>query len=249
VIPHNQSPYFLQRRSIGVSRQQIPIQAYFLEPRPAYQQPLPAKINPSSTLPTVDMLFFGAFHGDEPESTALLFRLIDFLVQHPEQLVNKPILIVPIVNPDGLLANTRKNACGVDINRNFNTQNWLANHPEDHYYGGLAPLSEPETHAVVNIIHATQPRKIITVHTPYRLVNYDGPAPQTQAWAEAFGQLCNYPVEASIGYPTPGSFGNWAGVEQHIPVLTLELPEAEPLATTWVTMKTALLDSIARTVA
>jgi murein peptide amidase A len=235
---------FLQRRSIGRSRQGIPIQAYFFEPRETHQTALPTE--GFKGLPATDTLFFGAFHGDEPESATLMFRLIDALVQTPSLLAEKPVVIVPILNPDGLLANTRKNASGVDINRNFKTENWESNHPEDHYYAGLAPLSEPETHAVVNLIEACNPQKIITVHTPYRLVNYDGPNPQTQAWAEDFGKLCAYPVEASIGYPTPGSFGNWAGVERGIPVITLELPESEPLIVTWEATKMALFDSIKR---
>jgi murein peptide amidase A len=239
------NPYFLQRRTIGHSRQQIPIQAYFLEPRATHQKPLPK--SGFEPFPKIDTLFFGAFHGDEPESATLLFRLIDALAQEPTLLAKKPVVIVPIVNPDGLLANTRKNASGVDINRNFRTTNWESNHPEDHYYAGLAPLSEPETHAVVNLIEACKPQKIITVHTPYRLVNYDGPNPQTQAWAEDFGRFCNYPVEASIGYPTPGSFGSWAGLQLGIPVITLELPEGEPHAVTWESTQNALFDSISRT--
>jgi protein MpaA len=237
-------PYLLQRRSIGSSRQGIPIQAYFFEARESHQTPLPTE--GFEALPELDTLFFGAFHGDEPESATLMFRLIDALVQDPALLAEKSVAIVPITNPDGLLAGTRKNACGVDINRNFKTGNWESNHPEDPYYAGLAPLSEPETHAVVNLIEACRPKKIVSVHTPYRLVNYDGPNPQTQAWAAAFGRLCGYPVEASIGYPTPGSFGSWAGLQLGIPVITLELPEGEPLATTWHATQLALFDSIAR---
>ena len=28
-----------------------------------------------------------------------------------------------------------------------------------------------------------------------------------------------------MGYPTPGSFGTWAGIEKEIPTITLELDE------------------------
>ena len=35
----------------------------------------------------------------------------------------------------------------------------------------------------------------------------------------------NYPIEESIGYPTPGSFGTWAGIENGILTITLELDE------------------------
>ena len=39
----------------------------------------------------------------------------------------------------------------------------------------------------------------------------------------------DYPVEASIGYPTPGSFGTYAGIERQIPTITLELDETCPV--------------------
>lgn len=43
--------------------------------------------------------------------------------------------------------------------------------------------------------------------------------------ANAISKIIGYPVEESIGYPTPGSFGTWAGVEKGIPTITLELDE------------------------
>ena len=38
-----------------------------------------------------------------------------------------------------------------------------------------------------------------------------------------------YPIEESIGYPTPGSFGTWAGIEREILTITLELDESIPV--------------------
>ena len=38
-------------------------------------------------------------------------------------------------------------------------------------------------------------------------------------------EIIYYPVEASIGYPTPGSFGTYCGIEKNIPTITLELDE------------------------
>ena len=53
-------------------------------------------------------------------------------------------------------------------------------------------------------------------------MNYDGNAKQI---AEKISNIIGYPVEKSIGYPTPGSFGTWAGIEKNIPTITLELDE------------------------
>lgn len=65
------------------------------------------------------------------------------------------------------------------------------------------------------------------MHAPYKVVNYDGPA---EKFAKSISKIIGYPVEASIGYPTPGSFGTYCGVERNIPTITLELDEEIPIA-------------------
>ena len=66
--------------------------------------------------------------------------------------------------------------------------------------------------------------RIIALHTingKRQCNNYDGPA---RAIATAMHRRNGYPVVKSIGYPTPGSLGTWAGHERKIPIVTLELP-------------------------
>ncbi len=148
-------------------------------------------------------------------------------------LESKGVVAIPCVNPDGLALNTRQNANGVDLNRNFPTANWgqatdvaekALGHP---YYGGPRAGSESETQWLMTILETYQHKAILSVHTPYRVVNWDGP-PQAQSLAEAVGAITGYPVTHDIGYPTPGSFGTYVGVERGIPVITLELPEELP---------------------
>jgi len=186
----------------------------------------------------VNTLFFGAFHGDEGISTELLNRLID--AWEKEQWTHKaidfaqhPVLIVPILNPDGLQTETRVNANQVDLNRNYPTDEiapWEELNQNSIYYSGKTPASEPETRLVIDLLERYKPRKIVTVHSPYKVVNFDGPA---EALANAIGQACGYPVVADIGYPTPGSFGTYAGKIRNIPVITLELPEDESIDQVW----------------
>ena len=140
------------------------------------------------------------------------------------------LLFIPCLNPDGMSANTRVNANNVDLNRNFPTQNWGKNEGDNAtcddettaYFGGKSPASEIETKFVIDIIEKYQPKLILTLHAPYKVVNYDGPAKEV---AEKISQIINYPAEGSIGYPTPGSFGTYCGVERNIPTITLELDE------------------------
>ncbi len=175
----------------------------------------------------IHTMVIGAFHGDEPESAQLTTHWLKQQLTDPTPNL-PPTLCIPVLNPDGLLANTRHNANGIDLNRNWPTKNFDKNTPAtDPYYGGHTPASEPETQWLIDIIGTYQPTQILSLHTPYRVVNYDGPA---TAWAEHLSaQLPDYPVTTDIGYPTPGSFGTYYGVERQRPVITLELVE-QPLA-------------------
>lgn len=144
------------------------------------------------------------------------------------------LLFIPCLNPDGMQLGQRTNANGVDLNRNFPTKNWGENlgdnatcdDEKSAYYGGISAGSEIETKFLINIIQEFNPKTILTLHAPYKVVNYDGPAKEL---AEKISTIINYPVEASIGYPTPGSFGTYAGVERQISTITLELDEICPV--------------------
>ena len=176
-----------------------------------------------------NVLVIGVFHGDEPQGKYLIERYIDLF--SPLGSGDNNLLFIPCLNPDGLKNGTRTNANGVDLNRNFPTQNWgedtsaAGNNPKD-YYGGKSAGSEIETKFVIDIIEKYQPKLILTLHAPYKIVNYDGPA---QDIAQKISDIIGYPVEPSIGYPTPGSFGTYCGVERNIPTITLELDEKIPV--------------------
>jgi protein MpaA len=74
---------------------------------------------------------------------------------------------------------------------------------------------------VVHLLETFRPRVVVSVHAPLRCVNYDGPAADLAA---AMAQHNGYPVRAALGAPTPGSLGSLVGIDQGIPIITLELP-------------------------
>ncbi|AOR38526.1 hypothetical protein BHV42_04595 [Candidatus Melainabacteria bacterium MEL.A1] len=182
-------------------------------------------------------LVIGVFHGDEPQGKFLIeeyLKKCGMLPTSKSPIVRKGLLFIPCLNPDGMQLGQRTNANGVDLNRNFPTKNWgknqgdnaTCNDSNSAYYGGTSSGSEIETQFLIDTINEFKPDKILTLHAPYKVVNYDGPA---QEWAEQISKIINYPVEASIGYPTPGSFGTYAGVEKQIQTITLELDEEIPV--------------------
>ncbi|CCY63329.1 peptidase M14 carboxypeptidase A [Clostridium sp. CAG:967] len=163
-------------------------------------------------------LIVGVFHGDEPQGK--------FLIE--EYLKNNDtngLLFIPCLNPDGMQLKTRTNSNGVDLNRNFPTKNWELT-KKNEFFGGMSAGSEIETKFLMDTINEFKPQLILTLHAPYKIVNYDGPAREI---SEKISEIIGYPVEESIGYPTPGSFGTYAGIEREIPAITLELDEVCPV--------------------
>lgn len=161
-----------------------------------------------------NVLVIGCFHGDEPQGKYLIDK---YLENNPKTNLR----FIPCLNEYGYKNNIRTNENGVDLNRNFSTKNWT--HSErDSYYGGSEPASEIQTKFLIDVIKRNKPTLILSLHAPYKVVNYDGDAREI---SEKISKIINYPVEDSIGYPTPGSFGTWAGIEQGIPTITLELDE------------------------
>ena len=171
------------------------------------------------------ILIIGVFHGEEPQGEYLINN---FLKTDLNGIKNK-LLIIPCLNPDGKRRNQRQNANKIDLNRNFPTKNWKKTEKTE-YYGGETPASETETKFIIEILNKYKPDAILSIHAPFRVVNYDGPAEEL---AEKISDITKYPVQKDIGYPTPGSFGNYAGVERGIPTITLELPEDETNETLW----------------
>lgn len=165
------------------------------------------------------LLIVGAVHGDEPASGEAVFELAARI--GPASLVaGGRIVLLPVLNPDGLVSSRKNSARDVDLNRNFPARNFTRAH-EPGYDPGPAPLSEPESAVLAEVVAREAVDAIVAVHAPFACVNFDGPA---AAWAEAVAAACGWPVRPNIGYPTPGSLGSWWGIDRGLPILTLELP-------------------------
>lgn len=193
-------------------------------------------------------MFMCGVHGDEITPIKFCFDLIDDLDKHPE-LIGKDnlVIVAPIVTPDSWMKKrpTRTNARGIDVNRNFPTRDWSAKalklwrtryKAAKRRYPGKRPLSEQETIFQVNLIKRYSPNKIISVHAPLTMLDYDGPIINRKETTE-HGQNAKLLLETMSkkaqdykvsDYPFfPGSLGNYAGNERNIPTYTLELPNSD----------------------
>jgi murein peptide amidase A len=165
------------------------------------------------------VILFGGIHGNEVNSSVLAKALMGSLGQEaaPEGLT---VIIVPDVNPDGLFANQRINARGVDINRNFPSTSWSRDYPDEYRFPGTEPASEPETRAIISLLEKYPPDFIITLHAALGCVNWDGPGEQL---ARVIAGVNGYPLCPYLGYETPGSLGTLMGTDKKVPVVTIEL--------------------------
>jgi murein peptide amidase A len=111
-------------------------------------------------------LVVGQIHGDEPAGRGVVQAL---------RRLDRPFSSVAIwtvlsVNPDGNRLDTRKNAHGVDLNRNFSV-GWSGSAPPSSgYYAGPHPFSEPETRAVRRLARRIRPNISIWFHQPWDAV-------------------------------------------------------------------------------
>jgi murein peptide amidase A len=163
------------------------------------------------------ILFIATIHGSERAGTPLVKRLETYLLDHPELLAGKQVVLVPVANPDGAQIGSRLNARGVDLNRNFPA----GNRQNTKRYGYRA-LSEPESNALYYLIQQYRPQRMVSIHQPLRCVDYDGPG---KALAQRMAVQCNLPVR-KLG-AKPGSLGSYVGNELGIPIITLELARAD----------------------
>jgi protein MpaA len=117
----------------------------------------------------------GQIHGNEPGGAMISAHL---------RVAGAPagidMWVIDTVNPDGWAARRRQNTRGVDLNRNFDSGNWVRTRPGTPTYSGPRPASEPETRAVQRFLSAIRPRLMIVWHQVGRhiddnrsVANYD----------------------------------------------------------------------------
>jgi protein MpaA len=117
--------------------------------------------------PRRTILVVGCIHGNECAGLAITSALRRSRLPAGVQL-----WLVPEMNPDGTAADTRQNAHGVDLNRNFSYR-W-APISDPTYYSGPHPSSEPETRAAMRLVRRIRPAVTIWYHQHMNLVAMAG---------------------------------------------------------------------------
>lgn len=190
----------------------------------------------------------GAIHGGtECNTYSLVEAMRDRLLEQPALLPDDVTLfLAPLINPDGCVANRRANANGVDLNRNWNTDDWVADAETPQGVvlgsGGPSPLSEPEVAALQSWLLALRDQaptgtlQVISYHSAVPDTGLAQPAyteagqPEARsdqlarAYAEATGYLYS-PVWVG-NYNITGELIHWAG-DNDVIAIDVELPDRE----------------------
>lgn len=170
------------------------------------------------------LIVAGIHGGYEGNTIDLANELVMYLSQHPEGISSGATLyIIPDMNPDaaarGRNPDARVNADGVDLNRNFPTQNWIPNWNHDSCWndrpttGGTSGGSEPETRTIMNFIASHQIQAMISYHSA-ALGVFPGGTPWQRASKQLASQLghvtgYSYPP-IDIGCVYTGTLADWA---------------------------------------
>jgi carboxypeptidase T len=194
------------------------------EGRDLWMVKLSDNVNQEENEPGV--LLMGAHHGNEKPSYEVLIYFIEFMIENYENntndvrevINNTQIFILPMVNPDGVEAGTRKNrepnygpfglkseitSIGVDLNRNYGYKwfllfffpQWYLGstdyHDTSEVYRGERPFSEKETQAIRGFVDTHEIAICITYHTYGELVMY--------GWGYTTRPIKDQAVAISIG--------------------------------------------------
>ena len=148
-------------------------------------------------------LVIAGIRGNEPAAVILARQMVEQLKGSASFSENRQIVIIPEVNPDAVLKNSRFNLNGRDINRDF-----------------ISARPQPETQAVISAIDQYLPNLIISLRQlDAPGIDYDGPGAERIARdLGAMGILNINKWGASYG-----SIGYYAGLKKNIPVITLGL--------------------------
>jgi protein MpaA len=149
------------------------------------------------------VLIFGVIHGDEQAG----LQIVALLRQLPVP-AGVDLYLVDSMNPDGVANNTRGNANGVDLNRNF-PYNWgPIGSQGDWQWAGPTAASEPETRAVVELISALRPDLVMWYHQDLFTIapgrGRDG------AIRARYAELTGLPMESISGGTYTGVAAQWA---------------------------------------
>lgn len=175
------------------------------------------------------VIAIGSIHGDEAMGLKVIERLLN-VAEIPEDL---NLWVISTVNPDGLALGTRGNANGVDLNRNFATDDWRIVGRGTEKYSGENAASETETRAVQEFLIEQKPLLVVWWHQYGQYVD-DQRTVADYDLIKQFSELTDFPIKY-VGCGSTPCIGNaTAFINSRIEgasSFVVELPREVPVGT------------------
>ena len=141
------------------------------------------------------LLVIGQMHGNEKAG----IDTVAYIRKHLRPRRGTAVWLIASINPDGRAKNTRRNAHGVDLNRNWPTSGWSGAGRGSLTYGGPRKASEPETRAMMRFLRKVKPDYIASLHQPFGTIGRTG---KDKAWEARLKRLLGMPLR-HLGVGTP----------------------------------------------
>jgi len=163
-------------------------------------------------LPT-SLLLVGCIHGNEPAGIPVARAL----EAHPPAA---HVWVIDDLNPDGVAADTRQNAQGIDLNRNLPWR-WRPLSHQSGQYSGPRALYAPEARLAERFILRARPHVTVWFHQPLAVVDQSGGDPAVE---RRFARLAGMRETRLTRYP-----GSAVGWQNHVlPATTAFVVELPP---------------------
>ncbi|MGE3812846.1 MAG: M14 family zinc carboxypeptidase [Candidatus Nanopelagicales bacterium] len=167
------------------------------------------------------LLVLGQMHGSEPAGRRVVERVRALRAPGSVQ-----VWTISTMNPDGSVAGTRRNARGVDLNRNF-PHRWAPTYTSRIYFPGTSAASEPETRAMMRFLDQLRPDLVVSLHQAFNSVDLGNP--KTRAWAARLAAAFGLPTRTvPCRGPCAGTLTGWYNTTYAGFAVTVELPATVP---------------------
>ena len=158
------------------------------------------------------VVLMSTMHGNEPHTRQILSSLRD-----GPRIRGIDLWVIPTYNPDGLARHARRNARGVDLNRNY-PYDWAD--LDGNYESGPRPASEPETRAVMAFLRHVDPVRLVSFHQPLNGVDTDTKDPR---FARRLARALRLPrTTLDCGGRCHGTMTGWFNARSDGSALTVE---------------------------
>ena len=163
------------------------------------------------------VLVVGSIHGDETQGQRVIRRLRG---SYGDRVKGADLWTITTVNPDGVAADQRKNAHGVDLNRNFSYG--FDPNLDGGYNSGPHPFSEPESKAVARLSKRVDFDLAVWYHQPWNETLI--PCDLRAKYARRYAQVARTPTADDCKVYSPGSAISWQHHRFGTVAFVVELP-------------------------